>query len=268
MMSSLNSQSVQDQVVPRNAPTVFNAALQFKAHWDGVFRNVEEQAQPALLGPAFGNRNHAAAMAKVKAIAGYTELFIKAFPDQADPVTAENWGKAIGAYERTLLTPSRFDEFLSGKINALTVDERSGLRMFLKQGCSDCHNGVGVGGSEFEKFGVVEDYWKQTHSPEVDKGRFNVTKNDDDFYVFKVASLRNVAMTPPYFHDGSVNTLKAAVRLMGKVQTGADLSEHETLAIIAFLNSLTGSPPENFAKAPVLPSAGFAPDTDDCHEAR
>jgi cytochrome c peroxidase len=256
------SRGVHDQLAARNAPTVFNAALQFKAHWDGVFDNVEQQAQKALLGPGFGNANHAAAMAKLKAIGGYGDLFRKAFPDQADPVTAENWGQAIGAYERTLLTPSRFDEFLSGKTDALTSAERGGLQTFIKQGCVDCHNGAGVGGAEFEKFGVVEDYWKQTHSQEIDKGRFNVTKKNDDLYVFKVPGLRNVAMTPPYFHDGSVNTLAEAVRIMGKVQIGTELSDKDTSAIVAFLGSLTGPMPENFANAPVLPAAGFAPDTD------
>lgn len=255
------SRGVHNQVAPRNAPTVFNAALQFKVHWDGVFENVEEQAQKALLGPGFGNRDHAAAMARLKAIAGYGDLFRKAFPGQADPVTAENWGKAIGAYERTLLTPSRFDEFLSGKSDALTSAERNGLRIFLDQGCADCHNGAGVGGAEFEKFGVAKDYWKETHSQEIDKGRFNVTKDDDDLYVFKVASLRNVAMTPPYFHDGSVNTLPDAVRIMGTVQIGTDLSDEDISAIVAFLGSLTGQIPEDFANAPVLPSAGFVPDT-------
>lgn len=118
---------------------------------------------------------------------------------------------------------------------------------------------MGIGGDAFEKFGVVEDYWKQTHSQEIDKGRFNVTKDDDDLYVFKVPSLRNVAMTPPYFHDGSVETLAEAVTIMAKVQLGTDLSPQETGGIVAFLGSLTGELPEEFAKAPALPAAGFGP---------
>jgi cytochrome c peroxidase len=254
------SRGVHDKVLPRNAPTVLNAALQFKAHWDGVFENVEEQAAKALVGPAFGNPDRAAAMAKLKAISGYAEMFEKAFPGQNDPVSAENWGQAIGAYERTLITPSRFDDFLTGKVEALSVSERRGLRAFIDQGCIECHKSAGVGGRTFEKFGIVDDYWKETGGQEIDKGRFNVTRNADDLYVFKVPSLRNVAMTPPYFHDGSVKSLAEAVRVMAKVQIGSELSEAETTAIVSFLRSLTGDLPEDFANAPVLPSASFAPD--------
>ncbi|HEV3007210.1 MAG TPA: cytochrome c peroxidase [Pirellulales bacterium] len=253
------SRGIGNKLAPRNAPTVLNSALQFTIHWDGVFENVEEKARRALIGPGFGNPDHAAAMARVRAIAGYPELFRKAFPDQADPVTENNWGKAIGAYERTLITPSRFDEFLNGKIEALSAIERSGLRMFIKQGCSECHGGAGVGGQAFEKFGVVDDYWPQTHSQEIDKGRFNVTKDSADLYLFKVPMLRNVAMTPPYFHDGSVETLAEAVRVMAKVQLDTELSEQETSAIVSFLGSLTSALPEDFANAPLLPPAAFDP---------
>jgi cytochrome c peroxidase len=251
------SRGVRDQEVPRNAPTVLNSALQFTIHWDGVFENVEAQASAALLGPGFGNSSHAVAMDRLKAIAGYREVFRKAFPDEADPVTPGNWGKAIGAYERTLLTPSRFDEFLAGKTNALSALERRGLRTFIDVGCIDCHNGAGVGGRAFKKFGVMDDYWKSTRSQEIDKGRFNVTKEESDLYVFKVPTLRNVAMTAPYFHDGSVKTLPEAVRVMGAVQLGTDLSDDETSELTAFLGSLTGTLPEDFAKAPVLPPASF-----------
>src|SRR5262249_41270239 len=125
-----------------------------------------------------------------------------------------------------------------------------------------CHNGAGVGGQAYKKFGVVEDYWEETHSQEVDKGRFNVTKDESDLYNFKIPTLRNVAMTPPYFHDGSVKTLPKAVQVMSTVQLGSDLSDEETTAIVSFLGSLTGKLPENFASAPVLPSAGFAPAPD------
>jgi len=253
------SRGLRDKELPRNAPTVLNSALQFKIHWDGVFENVEEQAGRALLGPGFGNADNAAAMSRVKAIPGYAELFKKAFPDDADPVTVGNWGKAIGAYERTLLTPSRFDEFLGGKTDALSAAERRGLRTFIDQGCIECHNGAGIGGHAFKKFGVVSDYWKETRSQEIDKGRFNVTRDSADLYVFKVPTLRNVAMTPPYFHDGSVKTLPEAVRIMATVQLGTDLTDEETRDVVSFLGNLTGKLPENFANAPVLPPAGFVP---------
>jgi cytochrome c peroxidase len=247
-----------DKVNPRRAPTVLNVALQFKAHWRGDRENVEDQAEKALTGPpSFGNPDNASAMARLKAIPEYVAMFEKTFPNESDPVTLRNWGKAIGAYERTLVTPSRFDEYLVGKNDALSAAERRGLREFMSVGCASCHNGSGVGGGSFEKFGVVEDYWKATGSKEIDKGRFDVTKDKADLYVFKVAGLRNVAMAPPYFHDGSVQTLPNAVRTMARVQLGETLSDQQTSDIVAFLKSLTGKLPENFATAPILPAAGF-----------
>jgi cytochrome c peroxidase len=249
-----------DRLNDRRAPTLLNAALEFKAHWRGDRENVEDQASQAATGPAsFGNPDNASTMSKVNAIAGYPELFRKAFAAEPDPVTIGNWGKAIGAYERTLLTPSRFDGYLAGNSESLSEPERQGLRTFMNTGCGGCHNGVVVGGGMFRKFGVVEDYWKETGSKEVDKGRFDVTNNPADMYVFKVPGLRNVAMTPPYFHDGSARTLPEAVRIMAKVQLGKTLSDQDTNAIVRFLGSLTGKVPANFATAPVLPTGGFAP---------
>ena len=249
-----------DRLNDRRAPTVFNTALQFKAHWRGDRENVEDQASRAPTGPAsFGNPDNASTIAKVKAIPGYTELFRKAFPAEPDSVTIGNWGKAIGAYERTLLTPSRFDEYLTGNAEALSALERQGLRTFMDTGCSGCHNGVVIGGGMFRKFGIVEDYWKETGSKEVDKGRFDVTNKPSDMFVFKVPGLRNVAMTPPYFHDGTVATLPAAVRIMAKVQLSTTLSDQHTNEIVAFLGSLTGKVPQNFDTAPALPPGGFVP---------
>jgi cytochrome c peroxidase len=247
-----------DKVNPRNAPTVLNAALQFSAHWRGDRRNVEDQATQALIGPAsFGNPDYASAMGRIKGIPGYSELFQKAFPGERDAVTPENWGKAIGSYERTLVTPSRFDQYLSGNAKVLSSAEQRGLRTFMKTGCATCHNGPGVGGGMFQKFGVVEDYWKETGSSEIDKGRFDVTHDEADLYFFKVPSLRNVAMTPPYFHDGAVNTLPEAVRIMAKVQLGNDLAERDIADIVSFLGSLTGTMPDNFRELPVLPPSAF-----------
>jgi cytochrome c peroxidase len=254
------SKGAFDQLNARRAPTVFNAALQFKVHWRGDRENVEEQARKALtFSKSFGNPDNASAMVKLKAIAGYTKMFQRAFPDEQDPLTADNWGKAIGAYERTLITPSRFDEYLTGRTEALSKSEQQGLRTFMDTGCSSCHNGVVVGGGMFRKFGVVEDYWKETGSQEQDKGRFDVTMKPADLYVFKVPGLRNVAMEPLYFHDGSVKTLTEAVRIMARVQLGKTLSDRDAETIVAFLSSLTGKLPRNFAESPVLPPAGFAP---------
>jgi cytochrome c peroxidase len=245
---------------PRNAPTVLNAATQFVQHWRGDRTSVEDQATKALVAPpSFGNPSYESAMTKLKAIPGYPALFAQAFPGQADPVTADNWGKAIGAYMRTLVTPSSFDAFLAGDDRALSSAAQAGLRTFIQVGCVACHNGVGVGGTMYQKFGLVEDYWKATGSTTIDKGRFDVTQNPADMHVFKVPSLRNVAMTPPYFHDGSIATLPAAVRVMARVQLGRTLTDGEVVDIVAFLESLTGQLPADFVTAPLLPSAGARP---------
>jgi len=245
---------------PRNAPTVLNAGIQFVQHWRGDRTSVEDQATKALIAPpSFGNPSYESAMAKLKAIPGYAALFAQAFPGQTDPVTADNWGLAIGAYMRTLVTPSPFDAFLAGDDRALSPAAQAGLRSFMQIGCVGCHNGVGVGGSMYQKFGLVEDYWKATASPSIDKGRFDVTQDTVDTYVFKVPSLRNVAMTPPYFHDGSVSTLPAAVRVMARVQLGRTLADREVADIVAFLESLTGRLPADFVTAPRLPAASARP---------
>jgi cytochrome c peroxidase len=132
---------------------------------------------------------------------------------------------------------------------------KAGLGRFMSRGCPACHNGVGIGGQMFQKFGLMEEYWKATGSQEIDKGRFGLTKDPADLYVFKVPSLRNVAMTPPYFHDGSVATLVEAVRVMGRVQLGVTLPDAEVSEIVAFLHTLTGTLPANFVEAPALPPA-------------
>jgi len=245
---------------PRNAPTVLNAATQFVQHWRGDRTSVEDQATKALVAPpSFGNPTYESAMTKLKAIPGYPALFAQAFPGQADPVTADNWGKVIGAYMRTLVTPSPFDAFLAGDDRALSPAAQAGLRTFIQVGCVGCHNGVGVGGGMYQKFGLVEDYWKATGSTSIDKGRFDVTQVPADMYVFKVPTLRNVAMTPPYFHDGSVATLPAAVRVMARVQLGRRLTDGEIADIVAFLESLTGQLPHDFVTAPLLPAAAARP---------
>lgn len=244
-----------DKIGGRNAPTVLNTALQVKQHWSGNRVDVEEQATKALTGAAsYGNPDFDTPMARLKAIAGYQPLFQAAFPGDANPVTPANWGKAIGAYERTLVSRSRFDDFLDGNVEALSATERAGLRTFIDTGCIACHNGVGVGGGDFKKFGVLEDYWKATGSQEIDKGRAVDTKKAEDEYLFKVPSLRNVAMTAPYFHDGSVTSLDAAVRIMAKVQLGAAVDDKAVQDIVAFLGSLTGPLPANYATAPALPA--------------
>ena len=250
--------------LPRNVPTVFNTALQFTQHYGGNRADVEEQALKALLSPlAYGNADYAAAEAKLRAIPGYRPMFERAFPGEAEPVTAKNWSLAIGAYERTLLTPAAFDRFLDGDTAALGAQAKQGLDKFMNYGCAGCHSGVVVGGQMFQKFGLTQDYWNVTGSTEKellkgrDKGRFHDTKDEADAFMFKVQQLRNVAVTPPYFHDGSVATLPDAVRVMGKLQLGRDLSDADVADIVAFLDTLTGEVPARFAAVPSLPVAPF-----------
>ncbi|UCD68563.1 MAG: c-type cytochrome [Betaproteobacteria bacterium] len=254
----------QGKRIPRNVPTVLNTALQFAQHYGGNRVDVEEQAVKALPSSlAYGNADLAAAEERLRAISGYRAMFEKAFPGQAAPVTAENWGLAIGAYERTLLTPAPFDDYLKGDTSAIGPDAKRGLEKFMSYGCAGCHGGVVLGGQMFQKFGITQNYWELTGSTEKellkgrDKGRFHDTKDQADAFMFKVQQLRNVAVTPPYFHDGSVATLPEAVRIMAKLQLGRDLGAEDVSDIVAFLETLTGEVPENFANAPVLPTAPF-----------
>jgi len=254
----------QGKVLPRNVPTIFNTALQFAQHYGGNRADVEEQAVKALVSPlAYGNADYAAAEARLRALPGYRAMFEKAFPGQSEPVTAENWGKAIGAYERVLLTPAPFDRYLKGDADALSGQAKHGLEKFMSFGCAGCHSGVTVGGQMYQKFGATQDYWVLTGSKEIelfkgrDKGRFQDTKNEADAFIFKVQQLRNVAVTPPYFHDGSVAELSDAVRIMGKLQLGRDLSTSDVSDIIAFLQSLTGEVPLQFSEVPNLPAAPY-----------
>jgi cytochrome c peroxidase len=250
---------VKQRQHPRNAPTNLNSALNI-IHWRGDRESVEDQVIKALTSPiTSGQPDLKAVEDRLGRIPGYAPLFKAAFADDANPMTAQNIAKAIGAYERTLVTPSPFDNYLNGKSDSLSPTARTGLQKFINTGCVMCHSGVGVGGGMYQKFGVVEDYWVATRSPNIDQGNIDVTKDPKDLYVFRVPSLRNVAMTAPYFHDGSVPTLPEAVKVMGRVQLGITLSDADTGDIVAFLESLTGTLPMNFAAAPTLPSGSIAP---------
>src|SRR5215510_4598613 len=247
---------VRQRPHPRNAPTVLNAAVQFVIHWRGDRQSLEDQVEQALTSPiSSGQPDERAVIERLQRIPGYAALFKAAFPTDVDPLTVKNIAKAIGAYERALVTPSPFDAYLAGNVNALSAAARAGLETFIRTGCAACHNGAGIGGGMYRKFGVVEDYWIATGSQGIDKGRADVTKDPADLYVFRVASLRNVAMTAPYFHDGSVATLPEAVKVMARVQLGVKLKDSEVDDMIAFLNSLTGDLPADFATAPILPPA-------------
>lgn len=233
---------------PRNSPTVFNAALHSRQFWDGRAKDVEEQALGPILNPKeMAMPASQAVIDRIVTIPEYVALFRAAFPGQKQPVNYPNVGRAIGAFERTLLTPSRFDRFLRGETAALTAREKRGLKRFLDIGCAGCHSGPAMGGMVFQKFELPN------RRGEGDLGRYVLTKDPKDRYVFKAYSLRNIARTYPYFHDGSVWDLGEAVRLMAKIQHGRDLSNTETADITAFLGSLTGAIPDDALKLPVLP---------------
>jgi len=240
---------------PRNAPTILNAAAQISAHWIGNRTDVEDQAKQSVIGPpSFGMPSHEAVEKKLKEIKGYGELFKRAFPGETDPITVDNLAKAIGTFERTLVTPSRFDSFLKDDVTALNEQEKRGLRTYIEAGCIMCHFGPYLGGQTYQKFGIVEPYWKYTKSEPIDEGRYAVTKNEADKYVFKVPIHRNVARTAPYFHDGSVEKLEDAVRIMGKIQLGKDLDKTQVEEVVTFLKCLTGKIPEDALRVPLLPS--------------
>jgi cytochrome c peroxidase len=239
----------------RNAPTIFNAAGQISEHWIGNRTDVEDQAKQSVIGPpSFGMPSYEAVENKLKGVQGYVDLFKKAFPEEKDPINVDQFAKAIGAFERTLVTPSPFDAFLKGSRNSLKEQEKNGLKTFIEVGCLNCHFGQYIGGQIYQKIGIFEPYWEYTRSEEIDEGRFTVTKNEFDKYVFKVPILRNVAKTAPYFHDGSVDKLESAVLIMGKIQLGKDLTEPQIEDLKAFLKSLTGDIPEDAIKVPLLPS--------------
>ncbi len=250
------------QIGPRNAPTTLNAALHVAQFWDGRAKDVEEQAKGPILNPIeMAMDSPEEVVKRLKSIPGYVEMFKKAFPNEKDPITYDNVAKAIAAFERTLTTPSRFDEFLKGNTDALTKKEKEGLKLFIQIGCASCHNGPALGGTMFQRFGIVEAYWNATRdyvtfdkpTMPMDVGRFAVTHKEEDLYVFKVPSLRNISRTYPYFHDGSVWSLEDAVKIMAKVQLGRDLSDDEVDKIVAFLKALDGEIPKHALEVPVLP---------------
>jgi len=218
----------------RNSPTTFNAALHIAQFWDGRAKDVEEQALGPILNPIeMGMPSEAAVVDKLKKIDDYKAAFAEAFKDEKDPIQYKNVGKAIGAFERTLLTPSRFDDFLNGDEKALNDAEKRGLQKFVHMGCANCHNGVALGGNSYKKIGLVEPYKTS------DVGRFAVTGLETDKYVFKVPSLRNIAKTGPYFHDGSVKTLDEAIEEMAEHQLGRKVGPGFVEDVKAFLGSLT-----------------------------
>ena len=234
----------------RNAPTVYNAAGHATQFWDGRAPTVEVQAIGPILNPVeMAMPDSEAVLAHLRGSPAYRAAFRAAFPTQREPITYANVGRAIGAFERGLVTPGRWDRYLGGDAGALTADEQRGLATFVHTGCSACHNGAYVGGQSFMKLGAAR-AWPVT----TDSGRITVTKKPADLLVFKVPSLRNIEKTGPYFHDGSIASLDEAIRLMGRHQLGVELGDAQVREIRSWMGALTGALPAAYVAQPPKPS--------------
>lgn len=239
------------QLGTRNSPTVFNAATHIAQFWDGRAKDVEEQAGMPVTNPVeMAMPSEKVVVERIKKDPAYAPLFALAFPEEKDPISYTTIKKAIAAFERTLMTPNKFDDYLNGNLAALTAEEKAGMKEFMDQGCTTCHIGDNLGGSMFMKFALFGNYWDYTKSPKQDKGKFEATKNEADMYIFKVPSLRNIEKTFPYFHDGSVNDLGESVKIMAKSELNKDLTAEQVTSIVVFLKALTGDLPAEVKKAP------------------
>jgi cytochrome c peroxidase len=222
-----------------NAPTVFNSGFNFRQFWDGRAEALEDQVDGPLQHPAEMGATWPQALAFLNADATYRKEFADLF---RDGVSAANVRDAIAIFERSLVTPnSRFDRFLRGEAAALSATESAGYKLFKQIGCTSCHHGVNIGGNSYQRLGVMEDYFAERGKiTGADLGRFNITKREEDRYYFKVPSLRNVALTAPYLHDGSAKTLPDVVTIMARYQLALKLDAADIDRIVAFLHSLTG----------------------------
>ena len=228
----------------RNSPTVLNAGWQDAQFWDGRAEDLVEQAKQPILNPIeMGMPDEKAAEEKIRGIDEYRNTFTEAFPGDEPAITYQNIAEAIAAFERTLITPARFDDFMKGDAEALSAAEQRGLEAFIKIDCKTCHDGTLVGGETYEPLGKENPYENQA-----DQGMYTVTKDENDRMFFKVAPLRNIALTAPYFHDGKIQTLDEAVRKMGKLQLDEDLTDQQVSDITSFLKALTDKNREQYVK--------------------
>lgn len=256
-----NSVGVEGKTGNRSAPTVWNAAFQSVQFWDGRAATLEEQAKGPLINMVeMGMADHPAVVNRVKFIPGYVEQFKKVFGG-TDPVTIDNIAKAIAAYERTLVTPnSPHDRFMRGNKKAMSAAAQRGMQKFQTVGCVGCHSGPNFSGPSlplgqgfYMKFPTFPgSQYDEKYNLTEDLGRYEVTKKESDKNMFRVPTLRNIALTAPYFHNGAVQTLDEAVRVMAKTQLGKELSEQDVSDIVEFLKSLTGEFPKQ--TMPVLPA--------------
>src|SRR5512143_3204333 len=237
---------------PRNAPTVLNSVFNIAQFWDGRAEDLKQQAKGPVQASVEMNNTPELAIKTLKSMPEYGALFKQAFPSQADPVTFDNMAEAIEAFEATLLTPdSPFDRYLEGNKDALNEAQKEGLKLFMDKGCVTCHGGINMGGEAYFPFGLVEKPKAEIIAG--DTGRYKITHSKSDEYVFKAPSLRNIELTPPYFHSGKVWCMKEAVGIMGSAQLGIKLSQDEVEKIADFLKTTTGVQPA--IEYPILPLA-------------
>ncbi len=259
------SRGIRGQIGPINAPTVLNSSLNLAQFWDGRAATLAEQAA----GPVANPIEMGAVWDEVITRLGEDEAYVAAFAaSYPDGISQANATDAIAEFERGLITPGRFDAFLGGDESALNEQERRGMETFQSTGCTSCHNGPALGGNSYQKLGLLNDYFAARGGDitEADLGRFNVTHEENDRHRFKVPTLRNVALTSPYFHDGSAETLEEAVRTMAHVQLDRTLTDAQVADIVAFLTALNGelpefaSMPEGMAQAPEAADDGASPE--------
>ena len=222
-----------------NTPTVLNSGFAFRQFWDGRAASLEEQIDGPLKSPIEMGSTWELVLERISADPDYRSAFEGIYPNGVDEPNVKD---AIAIFERSLITPdSRLDRYLRGEIQALRPSERRGYELFKQYGCVGCHQGILLGGNMFQRLGIVRDYFADRGGIEpADLGRYNVTGDEADRHVFKVPSLRNVALTAPYFHDGSAPTLEEAIRVMARYQLGREISGPEVQSIAAFLGALTG----------------------------
>lgn len=222
-----------------NSPTVFNSAFNIRQFWDGRAADLQEQADGPVNNPIEMASNWQEVTDKLNQDPEFTQAFLAAYPNG---YTKQNFTHAIAEFEKTLLTPSAYDRYLKGDQNALTDAQKRGLMAFKQAGCANCHCGEALGGRSFEIMGLQGDYYaergKGTSKP--DYGRFNATNREEDRFRLKVPVLRNIALTHPYFHDGTVTDLEKAVDIMSRLQTAKPLTQAQVKDVVEFLKALTG----------------------------
>jgi cytochrome c peroxidase len=238
----------------RNTPSVLNAGGSFAQGWDARAATIEELMLSHVTDPlVMGALDEKRLVETLESVPGYAAAFRRSFPDDKPAISAETFGRAVGAFVKKLFTRARWDRYLAGEASAVTADELSGLAMFVEAGCTSCHQGKHLGAMQSQKLGIAKPWPAPAGA---DLGRFEVTKQEVDRGMFKVPTLRNVTRTAPYLHDGSVASLAETVQLMARHQVGRELDEAQVKAIVTFLGTLSADPPKDLVAKPTLPAGG------------